>query len=911
MKLDEMKNPPMLVLGNPGKYVVTRDSKTLAEFEDEGKALAYLHGIFSGSYEHAVRWEGYNVVYPDGSDLRTMLARARRQRGEEFEEKKRGRNPGKFSLKNWNFYAGGTGVPRGVHSYDLYVPVGQYVIDPVTSAWGRFRGYRLTFLDSKGMLVGIGAGAGLWKDLGMFRDPRKAARAAEEHFDYYFGGGYGPTSFYSKVRRSNAGRPHATRENWFSVASGLYWFANDYHGGQTSVLYSILSARLGYEPGPLEGEIEPDDFDAREVYDYLEGLAKKKRWGEVDSEAERLLAEIKSESSRDENPRGPRSRFRHERLESPSSFDPKSFRTVRSGRARVVVGCPKGQWDPSRGICKVGTRAQAILRPRGGNPASGPVDEGAADELRLYVDNTSEMYPQKKAIIANLQKKMRKGTYDPTRAEKLWLYWVDDGARRYLSEFGVVGQRIDEVFNLNTRKAVARDLARHFEAEEGLGAYDSNPEDDEGEEGEEDSGVVTYELPVYWASYLINGDDSGLEPGEKKTIDRWLKKEGYPDFVDVSEDVWFSRRNDATNLGGDVAEYKAFPGEGRRRNPYLVKSYKWGTAIPEDRVYKTLRSAERKATSDARMYVRPPIHRISEREYFSRKWDPELWRPKNPLTDDEVRRLQRGMHAAHFAGDRAVAAGRYAEAARRFGIAEGTAAVIAKRAEAADFRAFGRAATGDEDRRGRRAVERDLKFHERIMYGRGNGRRRNQVWPPRPVAVAAGSYPAEAGGWRAGLQDSRGRLVTSDWFGTEQAADERAMKLIGHRVPLALRQQSAPQARRLSNPSTSSFPAELENDSRFRKELAIYRERHGAGPVTITKVRTPEGFPKFMSAWGHAPEVKYDAPRHSTKGKRIHVFGEGQGRGAKPLLASSAERGPKFLAFVGGKFKANGDWIYD
>lgn len=69
--------------------------------------------------------------------------------------------------------------------------------------------------------------------------------------------------------------------------------------------------------------------------------------------------------------------------------------------------------------------------------------------------------------------------------------------------------------------------------------------------------TLTYTLPVYWASYLINGDDSGLVNGEKEQIDKWLSKEGDPCFVDVSSDSYFAWRNDATSLGGDVTEYTA------------------------------------------------------------------------------------------------------------------------------------------------------------------------------------------------------------------------------------------------------------------------------------------------------------------------------------------------------------------
>ena len=69
--------------------------------------------------------------------------------------------------------------------------------------------------------------------------------------------------------------------------------------------------------------------------------------------------------------------------------------------------------------------------------------------------------------------------------------------------------------------------------------------------------TVQYELPMHWASYLINGDATGLEDHEKEVVDAWLKSESYPYFVDVSE-PYFRWRNDATKLGGDVCTYTAF-----------------------------------------------------------------------------------------------------------------------------------------------------------------------------------------------------------------------------------------------------------------------------------------------------------------------------------------------------------------
>ena len=57
-------------------------------------------------------------------------------------------------------------------------------------------------------------------------------------------------------------------------------------------------------------------------------------------------------------------------------------------------------------------------------------------ELDLFAENTSELYGQFKSIIANLTRRIDKGTYDPALAPKLWRYWYDEAARRYKREFG-------------------------------------------------------------------------------------------------------------------------------------------------------------------------------------------------------------------------------------------------------------------------------------------------------------------------------------------------------------------------------------------------------------------------------------------------------------------------------------------
>jgi len=71
-----------------------------------------------------------------------------------------------------------------------------------------------------------------------------------------------------------------------------------------------------------------------------------------------------------------------------------------------------------------------------------------------------------------------------------------------------------------------------------------------------------YELPVYWASALINGDESGLEEDDLKALrdfERYMiTVHGKCWCLDVEEDSWFSSHHDATRYGilaCDVALY--------------------------------------------------------------------------------------------------------------------------------------------------------------------------------------------------------------------------------------------------------------------------------------------------------------------------------------------------------------------
>ena len=107
-----------------------------------------------------------------------------------------------------------------------------------------------------------------------------------------------------------------------------------------------------------------------------------------------------------------------------------------------------------RNIVKVSPRARS-------NP------ETEAHELALYAVNDGTLYRQRaQPIMANLRKKIRKGTYDATKAIKLWCYLADAAAQAYTKESGSGGLNGSYgVFSKADRALAAKEIAAHYDEE--------------------------------------------------------------------------------------------------------------------------------------------------------------------------------------------------------------------------------------------------------------------------------------------------------------------------------------------------------------------------------------------------------------------------------------------------------------
>ena len=68
--------------------------------------------------------------------------------------------------------------------------------------------------------------------------------------------------------------------------------------------------------------------------------------------------------------------------------------------------------------------------------------------------------------------------------------------------------------------------------------------------------TLEYILPAYFASYLINGDHSGLTEQEKEKIDLFLEREKIT-ILTCGDQSFFSWSNDLDTLGSNCLEFTA------------------------------------------------------------------------------------------------------------------------------------------------------------------------------------------------------------------------------------------------------------------------------------------------------------------------------------------------------------------
>ena len=75
---------------------------------------------------------------------------------------------------------------------------------------------------------------------------------------------------------------------------------------------------------------------------------------------------------------------------------------------------------------------------------------------------------QKESIIKNILRKIKSGKYDHTKAPKLWMYWVDTGAKQYVKDYG---GNVKVLYPKEVRQSLAVQLANEYKAEIDIGNY--------------------------------------------------------------------------------------------------------------------------------------------------------------------------------------------------------------------------------------------------------------------------------------------------------------------------------------------------------------------------------------------------------------------------------------------------------
>ena len=85
-----------------------------------------------------------------------------------------------------------------------------------------------------------------------------------------------------------------------------------------------------------------------------------------------------------------------------------------------------------------------------------------AQELKLYIDNDSQLYKQRYIpILKNLSHQKKRNKFSKSIAVKAFMYLVDDGAKRYTREYG--GNPKD-IFPKSKRTELAKEYVDEFES---------------------------------------------------------------------------------------------------------------------------------------------------------------------------------------------------------------------------------------------------------------------------------------------------------------------------------------------------------------------------------------------------------------------------------------------------------------
>ena len=85
------------------------------------------------------------------------------------------------------------------------------------------------------------------------------------------------------------------------------------------------------------------------------------------------------------------------------------------------------------------------------------IDSNAVNELDTFIMNNEDLYRRRfMPIISNIRRKLKKNVYDHEKAQKLWMYLIDDAAKEYVKEHGSTQDDVATMFPKETRQEVAK-----------------------------------------------------------------------------------------------------------------------------------------------------------------------------------------------------------------------------------------------------------------------------------------------------------------------------------------------------------------------------------------------------------------------------------------------------------------------
>ena len=100
-------------------------------------------------------------------------------------------------------------------------------------------------------------------------------------------------------------------------------------------------------------------------------------------------------------------------------------------------------------------------------------DSDAVNELDLFIMNDEDLYRRRfMPILTNIQRKMKRGVYDHEKVIKLWMYLVDDAARKFVQQDPQSGMDVKDMFPKETRLKVAQVIADREKENIENGEYD-------------------------------------------------------------------------------------------------------------------------------------------------------------------------------------------------------------------------------------------------------------------------------------------------------------------------------------------------------------------------------------------------------------------------------------------------------